>query len=340
MLLGVLVTAAGFIGLFITIVSLYYEIIPSKKKKITKQNMTLIIIWLALFFLGFTNLYYIRNENQGSISSGSTDNHGEDDSNTMTDKEDPFLQEKLFIEENYDYIQQIKSSYSEADTKIIEDDTVDFRIVEKAGYIYQDLMKTGKPEILAGSFVNSAQIIILDYLSDDIIYTYTSQNGIIHHLPGNQNKFYCVVMHEDYDICVTQPIQVIEKEHEKYYNGIDIYLDKKNSNYTPLSRICLYMRDLKSNDESPSVITDDYIIRFTCINTNSKSNSSSFQINTLNSGILSYSEKSFFCLNTNYIMQISLYHKSDDNHVLAQQTFDGSIIDSNLTEIIFEVDDK
>lgn len=340
MLIGILVTAAGFLGIEITILAIFFQVKPSKERTIHPKTMALIIIWLTLMTLGFVNLYYTL--------SGKNDDPGKRDENSITaseeiatttatdDKNAVYPQEESFINKNHHLIQQLKKSYSEADTKTVENDRVNFRITEKAGFVYQDLMRRGEPDILDGVLVSSAKVIVLDYDSDDIIYVYTSSNGTVCHLPSNHDKFYCVVVHDDYDIYVTSPIQVVGGEE---YGSVEIHLNKKGSNYTPLSQIHLHIGDSKS-DRQYSINPTDYAIRFSCKTTYDGTGSTSYSMSMPASGILSLHEGTYFSLNTDYVMDISLFHSSDKDTELANQTFDGLITDSNLTEIFFELDNE
>lgn len=192
--------------------------------------------------------------------------------------------------------------------------------------------------MLAGAYVSSAKVIILDYFSDNKIYEYDSKGDITRYVPANHDKFYCVVVHNDYDLYVTPPIQVIGGER---YNDVDIYLDKKGISYTPLSQIRLCVQNSKS-DESHSSTPSDYIVRFNCTSINNGGGYLTYVIDKIpNSGILSCGKCSYFSLNTDYKLDISLYHQADDTSQLAHQTYDGSFRDSNsVAEIIFELDNE
>ena len=143
--------------------------------------------------------------------------------------------------------------------------------------------------------------------------------------------------HDDYDLYVTPPIQAVGGESS---DNVKIYLDKKGIKYTPLSQIHLYMRNPRS-DEPYVPISSDHFIGLSCVNINDGNLSSFYQIETLpDSEVLLFGGYSYFSLNTDYELDISLYHQSDESSELAHETFNGSIPDSNIAEIVFELDNK
>ena len=222
--ISILIDAVGISGLFITILSIFFQVKPSSERTISKWNMTFIILWLVLVVIGSLNLYYECNRNNvdSCEQSGSIDEtinqeiskSNEDDDNSQEDDDEDLtssLTPEELIEQNLDLILQLKEEYSDTDTVTIENDNnVKFEIYEKAGYIYRDLTKTGKHEILSGCYVPFVKVIILDYFSNEIIYDFVpNENKYIYFAPGNNNKFYGVFFHDDYDIYVTPPIQVV-----------------------------------------------------------------------------------------------------------------------------------
>ncbi len=231
---------------------------------------------------------------------------------------------------------KLKASYSDADTILVENIEIEFCIAEKAGIIYRNLKKTGKQHFLSGAYAPSAKVIFLDYFSDDIIYSCTSKEAPIPYT--NSDKFYCVVVHDDYELCVTPPIKIIGGNKN---NRVDIQLDKKDAVYTPLSQIHLYMQDPKSNG-SYDAIPSDYILVFHCTNINDGHTYLDYNVGKIpSSGIVSYKDEcTYFSLNTDYEMDLSLRHQSDENLELAYQIFDGPVQNSTMTEVIFELDNK
>ena len=241
-------------------------------------------------------------------------------------------------------IQQLKAEYSEEDTENINGDSINLHIYEKAGYMFENLMKTGNCCILSGSPIISAKVIILDYINDEIIYVLNSENNnFIQYSHGNQDKFYCVIFRDDYDIYVTPPIQIVGGEYyegiPEYQTGIDICLNKKGSKYTSLFRIRLNMRNLNI-DESYSVVSNDYFIKLCFKNINSNKQSYFLQKRMPESGIISWEDCTYFSLNTDYIIDISLSHQSDKDSQLAHQTFDGSVANSNVIDLYFDLEDE
>ncbi|MBD5444628.1 MAG: hypothetical protein HDR29_03660 [Lachnospiraceae bacterium] len=262
-----------------------------------------------------------------------------DNSQEVTDGDIIFSEEELFIERNFDLIQELKTKYLYEDTEIIKNDSVEFYIYESAGYIFQDLIKTEECNklLLMGDGVPYTKVIILDYYSDEVIYTFSPENSHkISYSPGDQNIFYCVVFHNNYDIYVSSPIQVVGG---KYQNIINIGLEGKHSEYTPLFQIRLYAQNNKS-DATYSIVSDGYGVQYHCENKYTNNPTVTTQIWTSNSGMLSIGQYSYFCLNTNYLMDISLFAPSDDISRFNHQTFDGSITDSNIVELYFSIDSE
>lgn len=348
MRIDILITVSGFLGLLITILSLFFDVKPAKRN-ISKRDMGFIILWLALTILGIVNLYYIRSGNNINDSqqsndtqnanipetSISTEEGGSEPESSTDNAETNLSEDELLIKQNFDLIQQLKAEYTDKDAQVIENDSVEFSFYEIAGYMYQDLLKSGKANILAGKTVSPDRVIIFDYSNDDIIYSYSPENNNIIHYPDSQKKFYCVVFHDDYDVYVSPPIQTIGGES---YNDISVYLDKKDSEYTSLFQTRLYMRSSNS-DESYSIVSDNYIVQYSCRDLYSDNGSTTYQIRMSNSGIISSGRFSYFSLNTNYVMNVFLCNIDDESR-LAQKTVDSSTANSNLVEVYFEIDNK
>ena len=188
-----------------------------------------------------------------------------------------------------------------------------------------------------GDRVPYTKVIILDYYSDEVIYTFSPENSHkISYSPGEKNIFYCVVFHNNYDIYVSEPIQVVGGECQ---NIINISLEEKHNEYTPLFQVRLYAQDNKS-DTSYSVVSDGYGVQYHCENKYTNNPTVTSQIWTSNSGMLSIGQYSYFCLNTNYMIDTSLFAPSDDISRFNHQTFDGSITDSNIVELYFSIDSE
>ena len=340
MIKDILSIAVSILGVLIAIIPIFFK--SSTIKEVPPKLLVVIIIWLILTFYVSMNLYYIfkgDNPISGNMISNNAVSNDTISDNAVSDDtiSDGTFDSAKSIKDNYDLIQKLKASYSEVDTKIIEHDQVEFRIIEKAGIIYRNLNKTGRYKFLEGINVVSAKVFILDLSSDNVLDTFTLLKDTVRYTPRNHDKFYCVVAHSDYDLYVTPPIQVIGGTS---YSSVDIYLDKKDVTYTPLTQIRLYMKDSKS-DEPYCTIPSDYIIGFRCTGINGKSGNTSYKASKMSdSGLLSFGGCDYFSLNTDYELDISLYHQSDENFELAHQIFDGFIPDSNIAEIIFELDSK
>lgn len=237
------------------------------------------------------------------------------------------------VDQNFDLIQQLKAEYSDADIIYIKDDKVKFEISERAGYIYQDSMKTGECIILRGEPVFTYKLAIIDYDSDEVIYTFTSENSeYVEYSPGNDNKFYIVVLNNEYDIYVSPPIKVIGGE---YYGIVKINLDKSDFQYTPPIQCCLHIQDSNA-DESDSVDFSNYSCEFNFRNIHSYNVSKSYLTEISDLGIISWGQYTYFSLNTNYIMDISCFRKSNERIKSKSQVIDGSITDSNIIDIYIE----
>lgn len=231
-LISILVIAVGFLGLLITILRLFFDIKPIQKKHISVSILIFVCISSVLLFLGFSNLYAVTNSNSENHS-----NRGAD-----------FSPEE-FVEQNSDLIRRLKAEYSNEDTQIIEDKKgiAQFCICEKGGYVFQNLMKTGEYGILCGEKIPSANVIIIDYFSDEIIDTFTSKkDGAVSYYPGNQNQFYLVAFHDEYDVYVSPPFQVVSGEADSNFSYI--CLEAKNSQYTPLYQFHLYMKNFGTDE--------------------------------------------------------------------------------------------
>lgn len=238
--------------------------------------------------------------------------------------------EDQFIKNNIELIKQLKAGYSEADTRVIESDSVHFEVCENAGYIYQDIMKTSGCEILEGIQVSNAKIIILDCDSDEIVRSYEADKwGRVDHLPGNQKNFYCVVFHDNYNIYVSSPFRVVGGES---YNSIDICLERINSEYTPLFQFRIRIHDLIL-DETYSIDSSEYIARFRCEDAISKEYNMTYGVHISDVEILSLYNKTYFSLNTNYIMDFFLDFESDSKLKSTHVIFDGSVKNTNIIDV-------
>ncbi len=359
-IIAILLTAIGALGLPITIFLIFFEVKPSQKKKLSVREMTFILMWLMLLVLGLVNLHFVvdinsnnSSEQDNNIQSESSQESSEQDNNIQSessqesseqdsdgavkDDEKAHLSlEELLIRQNLDLIQQLKDEYSEADTRVIksESGSVVFYINERAGRVYHDLMNTEEYDILVGRRILSAKMVIMDYSSDEIICTLTSSDNI-RYSPGNQNKFYCVVFHDDYDIYVTCPIQVVSGEESgKFFMN----LEKKDCQYTPLFQLRLYMTS-PDEDKSYCIASSYKDAIFTCRSLRDSKTGSTYYGITTESGILSWGTQTYFSLSTDYIMDIYLSPESNHEIKSTHCTFDGSVTNSNQIDLYFDFND-
>ena len=341
MKISVLITAIGFLGSLISIFLCFFQV--KDPINILKKDMGFIIIWLSLMSIGIVNLYNSIDTSEPNISVNEIDDQEASivaeqnkDVPQPNDEEANLSEVESLIKQNWDLIQQLKEQYSDEDTKIIENNSVKFWVYEKAGYIYSDLKKTGKYEILEGEIVSPYKVVILDYSSDDIIYEFSPEDSnFIKYSPGNQDKFYCIIFHENYDVYVTPPIQVVGGETDL---SNDIFLSKKDDKYTPLFQLCANKKD--SSDEYYVNCSTDYRVLFYCQKINSNKSKTYNHAKVLDSGILSCYGYEYFSLNTNYVMELSLYHESNPDLELSNTTFNGFIKNSNLVDINFSIDSE
>lgn len=352
--ISILITASGFIGVILAVFVVFFEV--KKTIKISANNMIPIIAWLILFILGIVNLYYMHNIHDEAIIEQQTCNDiVNDDQKDVTEKkqndEDQtengdlsedidneenknLSEEELLIAENYDLIQELKKSYSEV--KMIENSSVKLSFFELAGYIYSDIRKTGKPIMLNGINVIPSKVIILDYYSDKIIYNFSSiDKNSIEYASDNQDVFYCIIFHENYNLYVTQPIKIVEGDE---YNNIDILLNKESDEYTSLFQVRAHSTDFV-NDESYLICSPDNRVSVNCKNKQTGQGGHSYYITqVLDTGILSYNDCNYFSIQTEYIIDFSLYENSDLEQIIAKQTIEKAIVNSNIINIYFDID--
>lgn len=246
-------------------------------------------------------------------------------------------EEELLIKQNWDIIQKLKSEYSDENTQIIGRDGVNINFYEKSAYLYHNLSKTGISDVLHGNKVKPDKVIIMDYQSDNILYTFMPESNHISYYHDNQNKFYCVVCCKDYNIYVSPPIMAIEKIGT---NIIDLCLDKEEDKYTPLFQMRAYRYNIP-RDHFMYILSSDYIIDIYCEKKYNDDNINTFyNVDILDSGILSINGYNYVSLNTNYIMNFSLYHGSDLDSKLSNVIVDGNVTNSNLIDVCFPINNE
>lgn len=290
----------------------------------------------------------IETEAQFTLGQTSQNNFNKEENNNVQemyfdDEISSISEDELLINRNLDYINKSKMKYSNSDTIIIKNDKIWFFTYEKAGFIYSNLLETEDYYELIGKCVFPEKIIILDYLSDRIIYSFTLDESVaVSFYPENQNKFYCVLFHEDYDICVTPPIQVIGGEDDYF---LWVGLEKKSSKYTPMVQIHLNIFDINNHDnklntELQFTNYSEYHVLLEMRNKHSEELIPALKLRLPDSGIISLENYSYFRLNTDYAVEVSLYQNPEDYFELARQTVDCIGVYSNVQEIFFHLDDS
>lgn len=350
-LIGILVTTAGAMALPLTLFFAFFEVKPEQRKQLSRREMAAAIIALALLVLGIVNMYMLYDigykDHKGPDSDDQTEDSqepgtqedentsGQDDSGTADDSSDKDLSpEELLVKENWDEIQRLKAEYSKTDTETVksESESLQIEICETAGYIFLDLMKTEACATLDGMRVPNVTLVVMDYSTDQILCSFNSGEGwCIVYSPGNEEEFYAVAFHDDYDIYVTHPFKVI---HGEGNHGTSIYLEKKGSQYTPPCRLRLFMRDMNT-EHGYFIVPTQYKAVFTMEKNGTQF--VSFHGRTTESGILTWSQGTYFSLNTDYIMDIYLREAFEDDSIESMhQTFDGSITNSNQIDFYFD----
>lgn len=355
-IINILITTFGIFGVLITAFFVVFQV--KKPITITKKDAIFIIMWLFLFVLGCVNIYYTNftyneivtnKQNDDSVNEG-INSQGDNEINEQNDEDQienknvnkdlmneenkNLSEEELLIAENYDLIQELKKSNSEV--KIIENSSVKLSFFELAGYIYSDIRKTGKPIMLNGINVIPSKVIILDYYSDKIIYNFNSiDKNSIEYASDNQDVFYCIIFHENYNLYVTQPIKVVEGDE---YNNIDILLNKESDEYTSLFQVRAHLTDFV-NDESYLICSPDNRVSVRCKNKQTGEYSNNLYIaKVLDTGILSCSNCNYFSIKTEYLINFCLYENSDLKQIIAKQTVEKGIVNSNIINIYFNID--
>lgn len=355
MLIGILIAAAGAMALPLTLFFAFFEVKPEQRKQLSRREMAAAIVALTLLVLGIVNMYMLyeigfkdcegldsdhqTEDSQEADSQEDGNTYGLDDGETVDDSSDKDLSpEELLVKENWDEIQRLKAEYSKTDTETVECESESLRIeiCETAGYIFQDLMKTEVCATLDGMRVPNVTLVVMDYSTDQILRSFNSGEewGIVYS-PGNEKEFYAVAFHDDYDIYVTHPFKVIHGEGNP---GTSIYLEKKGSQYTPPCRLRLFMWDMNT-EQGYFTVPTQYKVVFSMEKNGNQF--AMFHSRTTESGILTWSQGTYFSLNTDYIMDIYLRETYEDDSIKSMhQIFDGSITNSNQIDFYFDFDQE
>lgn len=139
------------------------------------------------------------------------------------------------------------------------------------------------------------------------------------------------MFHENYNIYVTPPIQVVSGGNN---DSFLLQLEEKGSEYTPLCQFRIHVQD-PSADTPYSIASPEDMIHFHCEAVMSDETivcgGYGSSVNEL--GILSWSNKTYFSLNTKYTMDIFLYRgrlKSTHNKISSFPE------NSNIMDLYFE----
>lgn len=338
LIINIIITSFGALASIVTIFCVFFQV--KNPIKISRRDVGFIFLWLTLMILGIINLCNSNNITEGTkkeISDTVNEQNHKAQKADIKKENDNFYEEKLFIEQNFDLIQELKAEYSDENINEIKSNTANIMFNERACNMFPSLKNTEMNYKHEGIGIIPTKVIILDFITDEIIYVYNPQEYVITHSPGDKNVFYCVVFHDNYELYVTPPMRVVGGENN-YLN--QYYLSAKNDEYTPLFQICLYIQDLKLDD---SINFDDYNVLVECSDFASGRVCSKWRADISESGILSLNEYSYFSLNTNYEIIISLYRKTDDDgdgELIGKSTCNGSNENSNLVNIFFIIEDE
>lgn len=345
-LLSILGAAASMMALPLAILPIFFTVKPVQKKQLTSREALLALTALALLLFGVANLQAAWNLSQerlrepgggdavvGSQGPGSQDGPEQEAGGTRhtISPDEDLSPEELLVKQNWDEIRRLKARYSKADTETFsnESDLLRISICETAGYVFQDLAETENRHALRGRYIPNVTVVIMDYSTDQILCTLTSDEefGVLYS-PGNEKEFYAAAFHDDYDIYVTHPFKVT---HGNGGACSSICLEKKGSQYTPLSRLQLHMLNA---DQRYTLVPPHYQVRFFMAK-----NGSSFDRcygSTTESGVLTYEQGTYFSLNTGYTMELYLEQPSEPVWIEStRETFSGSDANSNLTHLYF-----
>lgn len=215
------------------------------------------------------------------------------------------------VEQNYDAIIQKKAEYTDSDTLLINSEFIYLSIYEQAGFV--SFTKDDTPDVtssmpLGGEFISSAIVIFLDYETDNIIYTLISnEDGDVEYFPTNKRKFYYIVASSEYELYISEPIQLSE-EYSQPYAGTFVFLSKKYDTYSPQFQVKVNEYDTSKTVRNHTVLSNaDITVYLVTRTTNDHVSYLSFHypFDTNDSGIISFKgAPCYFQLNNRYVMDI------------------------------------
>lgn len=241
------------------------------------------------------------------------------------------------VKNHQEFILQQKAKYTESHIINIENTFVNFLVWEKAAEISYILEETDRmiSESVGGRFVPSATIIIIDYETDEVIYTLiTDEDGDATYHPVDLRMFYCVAVTFDYQMFVSPPVRLIDTGHSEP-NFIELFLDKPYSLYTQDFQIQVSARDRSKTILNHSLWANQ-MADVKCVAYGYEDyedfKSSTYGFDTNSSGIISIGENPcYFSLNTQYVFYVSL-ERWDTSY----EMIDGSLKNTDIIEVYLE----
>ena len=272
-------------------------------------------------------------------------NHFESVDRSTVDNIKSTLSPDEIVRQNYNDILEKKAEYTDADIKIINNTYIDLDVCEKVGEIFSDLERKSEAWTLAGQPISSAIVIFLDYETNNIIYTLTTnEKGNINYYPGNHKKFYYVVYNPGYKLYVSKPTQI--EWQGSLRESVKANLEKEDSTFSPLFQICIKVMDSSQTKSKFTIFSNSWIsIHFVERNaTHDSFDGITYSYQTNYSGLVSSYDKCYFSINTNYVLDISLEMKDTLSDKLLSfyespyTTIDSLITNTNLKEVFFTYD--
>lgn len=241
------------------------------------------------------------------------------------------------VKNHQEFILQQKAKYTESDIINIENKFVNFLVWEKAAEISYILEGTDRmiSESMGGRFVPSATIIIIDYETDEVIYTLiTDEDGDATYHPVDLRMFYCVAVTFDYQMFVSPPVRLIDTGHSEP-NFIELFLDKPYSLYTQDFQIQVSARDRSKTILNHSLWANQ-MADVKCVAYGYEDyedfKSSTYGFDTTSSGIISIGENPcYFSLNTQYVFYVSI-PRWDTSYVM----IDSTLKNTDIIEVYLE----
>ncbi len=292
-------------GFFYTIFSCFIEVDGSKKLHFTPFKCIILICLLFIFCFKITVQFDGTNDDDSPIPEPNTQN-------TSSIEE--------LIENNYNKIIQEKNKYTLSEATQIENRYVNLLICENAGtvYSYSEGEKEISSQTLCGKNLPNVKVILIDYETDNIIYSYDSNtSGSVTHFAQDGDRFYCVVITPEYNLYVSQPIFVVGKKDNKYEGLVSLCLKKEHDNYTTPFYIRLNIKDSNQLDQGYSILANESV-SYRCIESSSSIDHSSFNsmyysAYTNNHGFVSIGGDTYYNFELNDRYELDIQPRLTDN---------------------------